>query len=955
MTLSVTKALKYAALPGIMSRVRDLRLDFGYIAYLMALIFSIVRLLPPAHPYLLPANMGRFSVRQVLGAASYNLKGGIRNIDQYIIYGGFLLGIVLLLMQFGILFATIIISSANATGYLGEFGALFHTPRPASDVAFLLLDSVFQIPGFFNSAAGPATDAEITPFASGLHWLFAFYSGGMLFIAGMIIIYYVFVVIVESAQTGVPFGERFDSVYVPIRLVLAIALLLPTYYGLNSGQYITLLMAKWGSGFATNAWLIHNNTVLTNPYGIGRNNPLGLTTGELVARPKIEEIGSIVTFMMLQQTCKWAYYHQYASVTDDNQPKDISPYFVRAAASGPSASQLVTSQSYTTALNFFENGTIKIVFGEHSTTAAYNKYPGNVKPYCGTITFPVDAIDYDSARDIYETYYDFIVGDLMDESDISAYGERTALIHFNTRGGPNGACGVAVTRNWNSPCAMSAATPSNPSTCNCEDAAATYSNSIKNDFQSIFTADMNATINTIRTTDSPQLAITQGMLDLGWGGAGTWFNRIAEFNGAMVSASLKKPSPSAMPAVMEFVAEQKLKNQNSGAFKDRYNPNLQEGGTTLEQYFEKSGLDVAAVDMGLAKLFDATYRRLDAGDLTQDPGSATERVSKNPILNMINSIYGMTGLFDLRQNIDVHPMARLAALGRGIIDKAIMYLGGALILSGMGGIFGAADANFSKGFNTLSGALSGIGMTALTVGFIFYYIIPLMPFMYFFFACARWVKSIFEAMVGVPLWALAHLKIDGEGIPAQAAANGYFLMLEVLLRPILTLFGLLLAFSAFAAMVSMLDTIFNVVVYSVGGSNPNDKAGGVATELLELSRSALDEFLYTALYCIIVYLLTTSCFKLIDLIPNGILRFAGAGVASFGDKAPDPMESMTKYTAVAGYSMTSSVQDGIKGIGNAAGSTVGSALFQGGGAGGKTPGAASEMIAKLGAIGKPGP
>jgi conjugal transfer/type IV secretion protein DotA/TraY len=945
MTISLTKTLKYAALPGITSRIRDLRLDFGYIAYLMALIFSIVRLLPPTHPYLMPANMGRFSVRQVLAAAAYNLKGGIKNVDQYIIYGGFLLGIVLLLMQFVILFATIVISSANAGGYLGDFGALFHTPYPASDVAFLLLDSVFQIPGFFNSAAGPAAAADITPFAQGMHYLFAFYSGGMLFIAGMIIVYYIFVVIVESAQTGVPFGERFDSVYVPIRLVLAIALLLPTYHGLNSGQYLTLLMAKWGSGFATNAWLIHNNTILNNPTGTGRNNPLGLTTGNLAVRPKIEEIGSLVTFFMLQQTCRWAYHYQYSAVDDDNQPKNIQPYFVRTATTTPGTSQMVSAQSYTDALNFYGNGTIKIVFGEHSSIAAYRKYPGNVKPYCGVLTFPVDAIQYASARDIYETYYDFIIGSLIADADISAYGQRTALIHFVEREQPNGACGVTVTRTWGSPCAMNSATPPR---CECAQAASTYSNSLKNDFQALFTANMNATINTIRSTDSPQLAITEEMLALGWGGAGTWFNRIAEFNGAMVSSSLNKPAPSAMPAVMEHVAEQKLKNQNSGPFKDRYNPNLQEGGTTIEQYFEKSGLDVTAIDIGLAKLLDATYRRLDSADLTEDPGSNVERPSKNPIVNMINAIFGMTGLFDLRQNIDVHPMARLAALGRGIIDKSITYLGGALLLAGMGGLFGAADANFSKGFDTLSGALSGIGMTALTVGFVFYFIIPLMPFMYFFFACARWVKTIFEAMVGVPLWALAHLKIDGEGIPAQAASNGYFLLLEILIRPILTVFGLLLAFSAFAAMVIVLDTIFNIVVFNVGGSSNLDKNGNPMTQMLELTRSALDEFLFTAVYCIIVYLIATSCFKLIDLIPNGILRFAGAGVASFGDKAEDPMQSMTKYTAVAGHMMTNTVQEGIKGLGNAAGSVAGAAVFRGGGAGGGgKPSAASEMIERL--------
>ena len=60
-----------------------------------------------------------------------------------------------------------------------------------------------------------------------------------------------------------------------------------------------------------------------------------------------------------------------------------------------------------------------------------------------------------------------------------------------------------------------------------------------------------------------------------------------------------------------------------------------------------------------------------------------------------------------------------------------------------------------------------------------FYIIPFMPFIYFFFAVGTWVKAIFEAMVGVPLWALAHIRIDGQGLPGDAAMNGYYLLLEI--------------------------------------------------------------------------------------------------------------------------------------------------------------------------------
>ena len=96
-----------------------------------------------------------------------------------------------------------------------------------------------------------------------------------------------------------------------------------------------------------------------------------------------------------------------------------------------------------------------------------------------------------------------------------------------------------------------------------------------------------------------------------------------------------------------------------------------------------------------------------------------------------------------------------------------------------------------------------------------------MPFLFFFFAVGTWVKTIFEAMVGVPLWALAHIKIDGEGLPGDAAGSGYFMILEILLRPIMVIFGLIAAMIIFVTQVRILHLIWDLVVDGVGaGSDP---------------------------------------------------------------------------------------------------------------------------------------
>ncbi len=924
----VKRTLKYAFLPGIVPRLRSLGLNFSYLAYLMALIFSTVRLLPSSHPYLAVGNMQTLSIRQVLSAAAHNLHGGVRNIDQYIIFIGFLIGITLLLLQFVILFSMIAVQAAHASS-LPIFG-LFNTSNYPTDLAFVLLDSVFQVPGLFKSAAAPATAADITPFAKGMQILFAFYSRGMLMVAGLIILYYFFVVIVETGQTGVPFGERFDSIYVPIRLCIAVLLLLPLSYGYNTGQHLTLLVAKWGSGLATNAWLIHNNVT-----GVaGAANPMGYTTAEMVVKPKIEQVGSIVNFFQLAHACKAVYKRQL--------DKDIHAYVVRPASSvGPSGSiQLTSSSTFAGTMSFSDNAPFKIVYG-HKTNSS--KDPGGVKAYCGEINFPVDSVNLPGIRDVYVVYFSFL-NQMWTSPQLDQYGRKIAAREFPAKD-PT-ACAIgATTPPWGSACSPTG------TTCDCKLPAPEYYTALKSQFQVQFAVSMQNQINTIRSSPLPYINLSSQIKELGWGGAGIWFTKLADYNGALVTATMKRPEPVTFPAVMEYVFRQKKKVQPSIPTSERYSPSMPTGHS-MDNFWQDSGLDDPETDMAIAKFLDSVYRKLDNGDMSAD--NETKK-TKNTVIRMINMIYGAEGLFNLRENTEVNPMSRLAALGRGIMEKSISLLGASIVLSGIGGLSGALDDNFAKGFDTLSGVVSSMGMSGLTVGFILYYIIPLMPFLYFFFAVVRWVKTIFEAMVGVPLWALAHLKIDGEGIPAQAAANGYYLLLEIMLRPILTVFGLLVAFSAFATLVYVLDMIFTLVVHNVGGYDASVMSTttyfSALDPMVNVARGAIDEFLYTAMYAILVYLIGTSCFKLIDLIPNGILRFAGAGVASFADKAPDPLDSMTKYTAVASYAVTDDIASAVRGVGKMPGSIAGGFLKEameskgaGGGAAGK---ASADIIARM--------
>jgi len=230
------QVLGYVFLPGLLPRAKTLfGTGFGFLAFLMANILQSTRLLPDTHPYLNAANIGKYSIRSVFAQAGSNLIFDRKHLDQIAIYFTLMLGFVLLVLQFVFLAIGLISKPVLAAGG-PPFVGMFSTPFPERDIAFTLLDKVFGVPDFFNSEYAPT--AGPLPFHEALHELFRFYSTALLLVAVIIFLYYVLVIVAETAQTGTPFGRRFNHLWAPIRLVAALGLLIPINYGLNSGQYI---------------------------------------------------------------------------------------------------------------------------------------------------------------------------------------------------------------------------------------------------------------------------------------------------------------------------------------------------------------------------------------------------------------------------------------------------------------------------------------------------------------------------------------------------------------------------------------------------------------------------------------------------------------------------------------------------------------------------------------------
>ncbi len=884
--------LRYVFMPQMAPRMRELfSTGFAHLAFFIAQIYRAARLIPRGHPCLSIRNMEDYSVRDVMAIASSNLKFTRSSIDQVIVYFAIIAGLVMLCGQFFILLFGFLINPAFAqTKMPDNYGGFFLISDEAAkeDIAFRLLDRVFGVPKIFGS-----NEATETTFHTALHGLFQIYSTGLLVIAVLIAIYFIVAVLAETAQTGTPFGKRFNHVWAPIRLVVGIGALIPLGYGLNSAQWVTLYAAKFGSGFASNGWKLYHETLEEEYLG---------SPETLVGTPQVPEFMHLPAFLMLVKTCKLAE-EQKRGVGVQVEGTMINPYLVKNSAEGGGGVMMQT-KSWDAALKFFNYGDIRIRFGSYNRKL-YKNYKGNVFPFCGEMILQTSSLHEPGSKKIQEFYYNLVL-ELWEGKDFNGFPQKYvdayAKIPDKEADAPN---------------------PGN------------LKADIYNTLQKRFEDEIKNAVEAQRQTESFNnnlITIEEKTVDIakyGWGGAGVWYNKIAQVNGDLMTSILNVPRPNIYPYVLDVITKEKQKEDAKVSSDDqkKFEAWHSDGRPVNFPYKEDP-----AISSTLNEVYKYWY---DGKNVRNDPMAMHTSLTGNPFIDAVNAIMGTQGLFNLCKNTLIHPLAQLSMAGKGIMEAAIRNLGFSIAGGALAGAASILQAHQAvpavlKAASSFYGAVAGVG---IIIGFVLFYVVPFMPFLYFFFAVGGWIKGIFEAMVGVPLWALAHLRIDGEGLPGEAAAAGYFLVFEIFVRPILIVFGLIASIAIFSAMAKVLNEIFGLVVSNMSGfdvantscgegNNKNDSGNDAAPGSAAFFRGPIDEFFFTVIYTIIIYMMGMSSFKLIDLIPNNILRWMGRSEPTFGDQAGEPAEGLVQKMSTGGYAVSNSLQQAGQGLGGAVDATA---------------------------------
>lgn len=930
MTLTKTDVARYVLLPGLVPRVRDLlRSPFAFLAALFAETMATARLLPRTHPYLAPDTYGQFGVLDVLRAGAANLRFDLRHIDQVLIYIAILAGWVSFLFllitaaAYGVMSPALAQMPTSVGGLMANIYNYTSTPNPDKDIALMLLDRTLGITGsmpsgtFFGSAvptmcpggelaadyaAATGKACPIPPFPSalhvGMHSMLGFFSWAVFCFAALFLVYLLATVVMETSIKGKPFGARMNTFWAPLRLVFGIGLLIPIApHGLNTAQYIVLYTAKVGSAFATNGWLYYQEFLETT-MGATERNPVGVlaadtTKSALAAKLNAPDMGDLVRHMHIIATCEYYYERAYGT--------DVRGYFYRdgqAPLEVYTESGAVTHVSYADALKYYENGNIRIFFGVYDA-AKYKDMKG-LDPVCGELVVPVTSVDNPATPKIenpgaaiaHEYYYRYLMilwnKSMEQRQYMDGYARQMVENHAKILDG--GACqydkdndGIQNDPGTNANLTELGKCTDNP--------PAQYMQWQIERFQSIFkTLIDNANAELAKVEN---FAMDAKVLDSGWAGAGIWYQHIASLNGRYVSAVQQIPYVARLPRVMEIAREVSgMSNANMVAVHKFFNlgPMRQKdgkGGNSGKSLYpgdEQLAIVLSQVNQNLKNdnvifsFFPDPAGPAGVSGMNGYPINSMAGKTPNVVTSAINSVLGTAFLFDFRQNHELHPLAQLVTFGRTLLERSVRNLLTGSAIASAGGVISVGNDDISSGLRKLSSFFIIVASIMFSAGFMLFYVLPLLPFVYFFFAMLSWVKAIFEALIGAPLWAMAHIRLEGNGFPSGASRAGYLLLLEIFLRPIITVFALIAAIGIFSAMVYMLNDTLEFIMFIEGRMDLARLAGG---DGVGSARGVIDAFFFTIVYILLVYMLANSCFQIIDKIPNGFMRWFGSGAKSF--------------------------------------------------------------------------
>jgi conjugal transfer/type IV secretion protein DotA/TraY len=695
------------------------------------------------------------------------------------------------------------------------------------------------------------------------------YNLGILAVASLMLVVVIVTMVMESAQVGRVGGERHNPAWAVVRLVMAIGLLTPLVDGYNGAQLGAIQLAHAGSGLANALWAKFTPAQLDNNFRatavIGENPSRFLEqvvvsetclAGVVLDRrlPGDQDYGSVTA---------QALYRDAANTSKETQG-ELIPMSVNGAQDGieyltiPDRLHVEAQQKQLPVSRF---------------RIHYNRI-GN-DDYCGALEIPAPLLSSPAASDDATLYLQALlkIRHIMAGYASSIVVKVDAIAAAAKPGPPTattaqtvGTIGGMTLPNMpvpQSPAAQPAAPL--PELPQVELEAAAW-----NELAERFARQLSIAAQKVaQDYVNPELQASASD-NQGWGEAGFVFFRVARLSHDNLQAqnysfSAVLPNDVILPATMRSGGvPASCAPLLKGAFRPDYNCLSEGQETTLSIKVADSVLDNVNSQNGEDPLVIADSSNGVERRQNQLTAELTRRGHLDSFLDQISGRGGAQ---------ETMPIIGAINGGNEMLRSASVFL---------------RDSSSASGNGSTSLILIIFAGISYVVGFFLAYCLPLFPLIRFFSGILSWLLTLFEALVALPLVALVSLRGDGDGLFAHSE-QGILLLLQMVLRPVLMIIGLIAALTVF----NMLYMFINQAIWHVFFGVSSSAGTGSLDNVLGFYACLL-------LWTFLVYSLANLSFGMINTIPNRVLVWVGEKkVQVLPGKAPEerlqrPVEAMVQ-------------------------------------------------------------
>ncbi|MBC8950087.1 DotA/TraY family protein [Xenorhabdus sp. TS4] len=206
-----------------------------------------------------------------------------------------------------------------------------------------------------------------------------------------------------------------------------------------------------------------------------------------------------------------------------------------------------------------------------------------------------------------------------------------------------------------------------------------------------------------------------------------------------------------------------------------------------------------------------------------DPSAVFVGIFNSPGQRLSNYIVKNIGNGDFNQNGQINPLLKMKNIGDYILiytESIYTIFAAAKIASETAGnnfLLNIASLGLVQAapaiMNSITPLVQFICVLLFGIGFSLSIYLPFIPFIYWIAATANWIVSVLVGATGGSLWAATHIGIENES--GHRSSYGYIFLIDVMIRPMLMVFGFIFASIVIVALGTLLNIMFGATIANV--------------------------------------------------------------------------------------------------------------------------------------------